>query len=86
MHAVGDLGGQRQRARALDAEQDRQLQGSSTTQLVALLESHAPCLILLDEVLQYLAKALVVPTHDGNLAATSLTFIKELTSAVANTP
>jgi hypothetical protein len=68
------------------AEQDHQFRGSSTTQLAALLESHAPCLILLDEVLQYLAKALVVPTHDGNLAATSLTFIKELCTAVSNVP
>lgn len=64
------------------ADQDRNLRGSSTTQIVELLEAHAPCLILLDEVLQYLTKALVVPTHDGNLAATTLTTIKELCSAV----
>lgn len=68
------------------ADQDRNLRGSSTTQLVELLEAHAPCLILLDETLQYLAKALTVPSHDGNLAATALTFVKELCTAVASVP
>jgi uncharacterized protein len=68
------------------AEQDRNLRGSSTTQIAELLEAHAPCLILLDELLQYLTKALAVPTHDGNLAATTLTFIKELCTAAASVP
>ena len=68
------------------AEQDRNLRGSSTTQIAELLEAHAPCLILLDEMLQYLTKALAVPTHDGNLAATTLTFIKELCTAAATVP
>lgn len=68
------------------ADQDRRLLGSSTTQLASLLEAHAPCLVLLDELLQYLAKALAVPTHDGNLAATTLTFIKELCTAAASVP
>ena len=36
--------------------QDRNLHGSSTTQIAELLEAHAPCLILLDELLQYLTK------------------------------
>jgi hypothetical protein len=67
-------------------EQDRNLRGSSTTQIVELLEANAPCLILLDELLQYLTKALAVPTHDGNLAATTLTFIKELCTAAASVP
>jgi uncharacterized protein len=67
-------------------EQDRHLRGSSTTQIAELLEANAPCLILLDELLQYLTKALVVPTHDGNLAATTLTFIKELCTAAASVP
>jgi len=67
-------------------EQDRNLRGSSTTQIAELLEANAPCLILLDELLQYLTKALAVPTHDGNLAATTLTFIKELCTAAASVP
>ena len=68
------------------AEQDRSLRGSSTTQIAELLEAYAPCLILMDELLQYLTKALAVPTHDGNLAATALTFIKELCTAAASVP
>jgi len=68
------------------AEQDHNLRGSSTTQIAKLLEAHAPCLILMDELLQYLTKALAVPTHDGNLAATTLTFIKELCTAAAAVP
>jgi len=42
--------------------------------------------ILLDETLQYLAKALNVRSHDGNLAVTTLTFIKELCTAASNVP
>ena len=68
------------------ADADRNMRGSSTTQLADLLEAHSPCLVLLDEVLQYLTKALTVRTHDGNLAATTLTFIKELCTAVASVP
>jgi len=68
------------------AEQDRNLRGSSTTQLAALLEAHAPCVILLDEMLQYLTKALNVRSHEGNLAATTITFVKELCSAASNVP
>ncbi len=45
------------------AEQDSNLRGSSTTQITKLLEAHAPCLILLDELLQYLTKALAVRTR-----------------------
>ena len=41
---------------------------------------------MLDETLEYLNKALAVKAHDGNLAALTLTLIKELTAAVANTP
>jgi hypothetical protein len=68
------------------ADQDHRLWGSSTTEIAALLEAHAPCLILLDELQQYLTKALAVPSHDGNLAATTLTFIRELCTAVASVP
>ncbi|HUP70816.1 MAG TPA: DUF499 domain-containing protein [Acidimicrobiales bacterium] len=68
------------------AEQDRALLGSATYQLAELLENHAPCLVLLDETLEYLNKALEVRAHDGNLAGTTLTFIKELCTAAANVP
>ena len=56
-HLAYRLGGPAAYAKV--ADQDRDLLGSSTTQLAELLEAHAPCLILLDELLQYLAKALV---------------------------
>ena len=36
--------------------------------------------------LEYLNKALAVKAHDGNLAALTLTLVKELTTAVSNTP
>jgi Protein of unknown function (DUF499) len=66
------------------ADQDASLLGSSTTQLAELLEAHTPCLILLDETLEYLNKALSVLVGDGNLAGTTLTFIKELCTAASN--
>lgn len=68
------------------AEQDKDLLGTATYQLVELLEAHAPCLILLDETLEYLNKALEVRAHEGSLAATTLTFIKELCTAASNVP
>jgi len=83
-HLAYRLGGEAAYAKV--AEQDRNLRGSSTTQLAELLEAYAPCVILLDETLQYLAKALNVPSHDGNLAVTTLTFIKELCTAASNVP
>lgn len=64
--------------------QDENLYGSSTEQLVHLLQAASPCLVLLDETLEYLNKALNVPSHDGNLAATTLTVIKELCTAASN--
>lgn len=66
------------------AEQDRALLGSATYQLADLLEKYAPCLVLLDETLEYLNKALEVQAYDGNLAGTTLTFIKELCTAASN--
>jgi len=68
------------------ANQDRAALGSGTVQLAKLLEAHTPCLILLDETLEYLNKALSVAVGDGNLAATTLTVIKELCTAAANVP
>ena len=51
------------------AAQDANLEGSGTTQLAQLLAASAPCVILLDEALEYLVKALPVKTGDGDLAA-----------------
>lgn len=68
------------------ASADAAYEGSSTVQLAKLLAAHSPCLILLDETLEYLNKALAVKAGDGNLASMTLTFIKELVTAVINTP
>ncbi|MFD0782394.1 ATP-binding protein [Micromonospora azadirachtae] len=67
------------------ADADQKLLGSSTIELQALLAEHSPCLILIDETLEYLNKALAVAAGDGNLAGVTLTFIKELVTAAANT-
>ncbi|MGH8930158.1 MAG: ATP-binding protein [Egibacteraceae bacterium] len=83
-HIAYQLGGRH--AYATVAGEDRSLLGSTTHQIVSLLDAHKPCLILIDELLAYLTKALGVPTGDGNLAATTLTFVKELCTAVANVP
>jgi hypothetical protein len=83
-HLAHQLGGPT--AYATVADQDRRLLGSTTHQLAALLEAYAPCLVLLDELLAYLNKALAVTTGDGNLAAATLTFVKELCTAAANVP
>ena len=83
-HLAWRLGGA-----ALHAEirsKDEALLGTSTPEIVRLLESAAPCLILLDETLEYLNKALSVQAGDGNLAGTTLTVIKELCTAAANVP
>jgi hypothetical protein len=65
---------------------DEGLRGSSTVEMVNLLTEAAPCLILLDETLEYLNKALEARAHEGNLAATTLTVIKELCTAASNVP
>lgn len=83
-HLAWRLGGA-----ALHAEirsKDEALLGTSTPEIVRLLESAAPCLILLDETLEYLNKALSVQAGDGNGAGTTLTVIKELCTAAANVP
>jgi uncharacterized protein len=83
-HLAYRLGGREAWERV--ATSDREMLGSSTVELQALLAEHAPCLILLDETLEYLNKAMAVTVGDGNLAAMTLTFVKELVTAVANTP
>lgn len=64
--------------------QDEGLRGTSTAQMVDLLERYSPCLILMDETLEYLNKTLEVRSNEGSLAATTLTVIKELTTAASN--
>ena len=51
--------------------------------LRALLSSHQPILILIDEILQYTTKAAGVKVGSSNLASQVLAFIQELTDAVS---
>jgi hypothetical protein len=83
-HLAWRLGGAPMYAKIRAKDEGRR--GTSTIEIVRLLEEAAPCLILLDETLEYLNKALSMPVGDGNLAATTLTVIKELCTAAANVP
>lgn len=83
-HLAWQLGGPE--GYAIVQSQDEEQRGTSTAQLVDLMERYAPCLILMDETLEYLSKALAVRTHEGSLAATTLTVIKELVTAVPSVP
>ncbi len=51
--------------------------------LADLLRSARPALILMDEVMHYLAKARAVRVGETSLSAQSLAFLRELTAAVA---
>jgi hypothetical protein len=74
-------------------EMERQLTGEVTLtrgntspgkeKLIDLISKRSPVLILMDEVLEYMAKAMSVKVGDSNLATQSLAFIQELTGAVS---
>lgn len=81
-HLAWQLGGAE--AYATIKSQDEGLRGTSTAQMVDLLERYSPCLILMDETLEYLNKTLEVRSNEGSLAATTLTVIKELATAASN--
>lgn len=83
-HLAWQLGGAEMYARV--RQQDVGKLGSSTPEIAQMLAEAAPCLILMDETLEYLNKALSVAVVDGNLAGTTLTVIKELCTAAANVP
>ena len=83
-HLAWQLGGAAMYARIRDEDEERL--GTSTPEIVRMLREAAPCLILMDETLEYLNKALSVMVGDGNLAGTTLTVIKELCTAAASVP
>jgi len=68
------------------AEADRARTAPGKERLIELLRGHAPSLILMDEVLLYLAKAAGVPVGTTTLQAQTLAFLQELTEAVDNVP
>jgi hypothetical protein len=51
--------------------------------LRALLDTHQPLLILMDEVLEYATKAAGVPVGSSTLSAQTLAFLQELTEAAS---
>ncbi|MGW5374793.1 ATP-binding protein [Nocardia sp. NPDC003999] len=67
-------------------ESDEAYAATSVSQLVGLLQPHTPCLILMDETLEYLAKTFDADSKNGMRTTTSLVLIKELTSAITQVP
>ena len=51
-----------------------------------MLQEAGPCLILLDEILVYLLKAGGIKVGESTLRGNTLTFLQELSIAVANCP
>ena len=68
------------------SKSDEQKVTPGTDLLGDILNEAGPCLILLDEILVYLIKAGVVKTGDSTLKGGTLTFLQELSIAVANCP
>ncbi|OHB68618.1 MAG: hypothetical protein A2V70_15485 [Planctomycetes bacterium RBG_13_63_9] len=71
---------------AIVAESNAKKIAPGTNLLGKLLNQADPCLILLDEILVYLIKAGGVQTGESTLRGNTLTFLQELTIAVANCP
>jgi hypothetical protein len=78
------LGGERLYKLVAKNDQTRTAPGS--TLLGQLLQEAGPCLILLDEILVYLINAGSVQVGESTLKGTTLTFLQQLTIAVANCP
>jgi predicted AAA+ superfamily ATPase len=68
------------------AKNDEMRVAPGSTELGALLQEAGPCLIMLDEILVYLLKAGGVKVEESTLRGNTLTFLQELTIAVANCP
>ena len=65
---------------------DEQKIAPGTDLLGKMLAEAGPCLILLDEVLVYLIKAGGIKVEESTLRGNTLTFLQELSIAVANCP
>lgn len=78
------LGGDKLYSKMAKNDQMRVAPGS--TELGALLQEAGPCLIMLDEILVYLLKAGGVKVEESTLRGNTLTFLQELSIAVANCP
>jgi hypothetical protein len=78
------LGGDRIYAKV--ARVDEQKIAPGTDLLGGLLAEVGPCVIMLDEILVYLIKAGDVKVGDSSLQGNTLTFLQELSIAIANCP
>jgi predicted AAA+ superfamily ATPase len=68
------------------AKIDEQKIAPGTNLLGELLREVGPCVVMLDEILVYLIKAGGVRVGDSSLRGNTLTFLQELSIAVANCP
>ena len=68
------------------AKNDEERIAPGTDILGALLQEAGPCLIMLDEILVYLVKSGGVKVGESTLRGNTLTFLQELSIAVANCP
>ena len=71
---------------ALVAKSDKDKISPGTNLLGKLLQEAGPCLIMLDEILVYLIKAGGVKVGEATLRGNTLSFMQELSIAVANCP
>jgi hypothetical protein len=55
-----------------------------SNKIALLIKEHGPIIILLDETLKYLTKASGVKVEESTLAAQTISFMQELTEAIAN--
>jgi predicted AAA+ superfamily ATPase len=79
-------GGKQGQLYSLMARNDERQIAPGTDLLGRLLDAAGPTLILLDEILIYLIKAGGVQVGDATLRGNTLTFLQELSIAVANCP
>jgi len=79
-------GGKEGKLYSIVAENDKRKTAPGTNTLGKLLEASGPSLILLDEILVYLVKAGGVMVGESSLRGNTLTFLQELSIAVANCP
>jgi predicted AAA+ superfamily ATPase len=68
------------------AKNDEMRVAPGSTELGSLLQEAGPCIIMLDEILVYLLKAGGVKVEESTLRGNTLTFLQELSIAVANCP
>jgi len=67
-------------------ENDKSLSAPSATTLAPLLGDNKATLILIDEAMDYVSAARAIPAHDSNLGDQTITFLRNLSEVVRETP